>query len=312
METITIQKATSYDPTKTTSLRNTFARRMRVKFNELAMVVKKTVDFNDCFGLREIKTMQMTPAGRRAFSFPRSVEKIESFREWLQKQIDAGILQVGYARQIGSGVEAAWTNQYILDSYKRGVIRARYELINAGYDVPPMEETGGINASMSLPFHIDRVGLMFTRTYNDLKGITSAMDAQISRILAQGIADGDGPALLARKLVATINGNGIGDLAITDTIGRFIPAIQRAEMLARTEIIRAHHQAMIQEYRNWALEGVIVKGEWKTAGDDRVCEKCASLEGKIFTLDEIEGMIPYHPRCRCIALPWIKELQKYN
>ena len=35
------------------------------------------------------------------------------------------------------------------------------------------------------------------------------------------------------------------------------------------------------------------------------------MEGKIFSLDEIEGMIPLHPECRCIALPYIEELQKY-
>jgi SPP1 gp7 family putative phage head morphogenesis protein len=138
------------------------------------------------------------------------------------------------------------------------------------------------------------------------------MDTLISRILAQGMIDGDGPALIARKLVAAINGTGIGDLAMTDAIGRFIPALRRAELLARTEIIRAHHLATIQEYRNWGLEGIVVKGEWQTAGDDRVCDKCASLQGKIFTLDEIEGMIPLHPLCRCIALPWIEDIQKYR
>lgn len=83
-------------------------------------------------------------------------------------------------------------------------------MIKAGYDVPDIESTGGINASMMAPFHIDRLGLLFTRVFSDLKGITSAMDAQISRILAQGIVDGDGPALLARKLVSTINGTGMG------------------------------------------------------------------------------------------------------
>jgi len=130
------------------------------------------------------------------------------------------------------------------------------------------------------------------------------MDTQISRVLAQGMADGDNPRLLARKLIATINGTGMGELAITDTLGRFIPAARRAEMLARTEIIRAHHNATIQEYRNWAVEGVKVKAEFVTAGDDRVCDRCAALEREVFTLDRIEGMIPLHPNCRCCAIPF--------
>jgi SPP1 gp7 family putative phage head morphogenesis protein len=137
------------------------------------------------------------------------------------------------------------------------------------------------------------------------------MENQISQVLAQGMIDGDGPALLARKLIAVIEGRGMGTLGVTDTLGRFIPAATRANMLARTEIIRAHHLATIQEYRNWGVEGVFVMAEWMTAGDDRVCDKCNSLQGQIFTLDEIEGMIPAHPNCRCIALPYLEELKKY-
>ena len=257
-----------------------------------------------------ITILQMTPIPR-PFIFLRSSEKIEAFMEWLQKQVDLGILQVGIAKQIGTAVENAWTNIYILDSYKRGVMRAVDEMKKAGMNVTSVEQRGGIQAIMGLPFHVDRVGLLYTRVYSDLKGITTAMDTIISRILAQGMGDGDSPALLARKLVASINGTGVGDLSLTDSIGRFIPAMRRADILARTEIIRAHHVAMIQEYKNWGVEGIMVKGEWKTAGDERVCEKCAELEGRIFTLDEIEGMIPYHPQCRCIALPYIEELQKY-
>jgi SPP1 gp7 family putative phage head morphogenesis protein len=75
-------------------------------------------------------------------------------------------------------------------------------------------------------------------------------------------------------------------------------------------MIRAYHLAAIQEYRNWGAEGVYVMAEWVTAGDDRVCEKCHELEGKRFTLDEIESMIPFHPRCRCIAMPVLAEHDK--
>ena len=52
---------------------------------------------------------------------------------------------------------------------------------------------------------------------------------------------------------------------------------------------------------------VIVKAEWMTAGDDRVCPICASLQGQVFSLDEIEPLIPRHPNCRCIALPLLIE-----
>jgi len=306
----------SYDPTRTTMLRKAFERAVRKRFNELTQVIRKTVYENDAFRLDpDMKmrpyTFQMNPAAADAFAFPRSADKVKAFSAWLNQQIDKGILEIGEISQVGVGIEDAWTNKYVFDSYKRGVIRARYELQKSGFNVPSIAETGGIEISLATPFHIDRLGILYSRVFNGLKGVTTAMDTQISRVLAQGIGDGDNPRLLARKLVSTINGTGMGDLGITDSLGRFIPAQRRAEILARTEIIRAHHQAMIQEYRNWALEGVYVKAEWTTAGDDRVCKKCkAKVTDKdgnniIYTLDEIEPMIPLHPQCRCIALPYI-------
>lgn len=301
-----------YDPTRTTELRNAFSADMKRRFIELIKVVYTGVAVNDCFGLNKSKVniFQMIPPLQGAFSFARSADKVNAFMEWIQEQVNKGMLDIRTAQQLGRAVEDVWLNKYLYDSYKRGVIRARYELQKAGITVPSIEQTGGIEISMGTPFHIDRLGLIYTRVYNDLKGITDAMDAQISRILAQGLAEGDGPALLARKIVGTINGTGADKLGLTDSLGRFIPAQRRAEILARTEVIRAHHSAMIQEYRNWALEGVHVQAEWMTAGDNRVCDKCAKLQGKIFTLDEIEGMIPLHPQCRCIALPYKEGMTK--
>jgi len=309
VEIDTYKTSVQYDPTHTTALRNLFAREMRKRFEELMYGIKKSVVDNDCFGLQrdKIKVLQVTPAGKEVFAFARNQQKLEAFMSWLQEQVNKGILSVGEIKQLGLGVEKAWTDLYLLDSYKRGVIRVRMELINAGYDVPPIEDSGGVMVSMSTPFHIDRLGLIFTRAFNELKGITDTMDMQISRVLAQGLADGDGPRLIARKLIAVINGDGVDRLGIRDSLGRFISAQRRAELLARTEIIRAHHVATIQEYRNWRIAGVYVVAEFRTAGDDRVCPECESMEGKIFTLDEAEGVIPVHPSCRCIMLPMLKE-----
>lgn len=304
-----------YDPTHTTALRNAFARDANRRFNEIIKAVGVSVYQNDCFGLQpKPHTLQVSPVPKHAFAFVRSQQKLAAFNKWLERQIELGILTVRDVEQIGTGIEAMWTNKYLYDSYKRGILRARYEMQHAGLDVPSIEETGGGMTAMSLPMHVDRIGLLFTRVYEDLKGITTTMAMQISRVLAQGIADGDGPRLLARKLMATIDGTNMGTLGITDTLGRFIPAKRRAEMLARTEVIRAHHMATIQEYRNWGVLGIKIMAEWKTAGDDRVCDECAKLEakGKIYTLDEIEPMIPLHPNCRCIALPYIEELNKYK
>jgi len=299
-DNIALSTNSKYDPTRTTSLRNLFVKEIDRRFLviEHAIAVKL---LSQNFLEPTVQVNAKVP-----YTFPRSAEKVQEFMAWLQEQVDKGLLSISEFQSVGDAIDKAWQNLYITDSYKRGVIRARYELQKAGFDnIPTIEQTGGIEMSMMTPLHMDRLGLIYTRVYSDLKGITDAMSSQISRILAQGMADGDGPRLLARKILSTINGKGMGDLSLTDTLGRFIPAKRRAEILARTEVIRAHHQATIQEYRNWGVWGVNVMAEMVTAGDDRVCSECEALTlANPYTLDAAMNLIPVHPQCRCICLPF--------
>lgn len=292
-------RANRHDPTRTTHLRNQFSREMRKRFRALRGMIRKAIIDQDVFGLQA----NVLP-GRREFFFARSGEKVGAFMAWLEEAAQQNILEVTDIQRVGESVDAAWSNKYIKDSYQRGVIRANQEMRSVGYNVPSIDRQGGIEAVMNGPIHVDAVGGLYTRTFSDLKGITQNMDAQISRVLSRGMADGDNPRLLAKKLTRTISGP-VGDLGLTDTLGRFIPAERRSQMLARTETIRAHHIATIKEYKNWEVEGVRVRAEWQTAGDDRVCEECEEMEGETFDLDKAENLLPRHPHCRCIALPVI-------
>jgi len=304
------QRAVRYDPTRTTTLRNAFVRDMNVRFTQLKRVIRKAIVDEDCFGLmplppgvtRIVVQAALTTPGPSAFDFPRSADKVAAFMAWLNGQVEAPILEITEMPRIGGAIEAAWTDVYIKDSYSRGITRARYEMGSAGYHIPSMSATGGIHASLVQPPHADRLGLLYTRTYSGLKGITADMDTKISRILSQGIADGDHPKVLSRKLLATIDGAGAGTLGITDSLGRFIPPQRRARMLARTEIIRAHAQAQLQEMQNWAVVGVTAEVEFSTAGYG-VCPICVDLKGKVYSIKEAWNIIPVHPNCRCQWLP---------
>ena len=99
--------------------------------------------------------------------------------------------------------------------------------------------------------------------------------------------EGQHPSVIAKRLAGNV-----------DSIG-----INRAKTLARTEIIRAHHVATIQEYENFGIENVTVLAEWQTAGF-KVCPKCQQMAGRdnghgkgVYTLDQIRGLIPLHPNC---------------
>jgi SPP1 gp7 family putative phage head morphogenesis protein len=282
------------DPTRTLTLRKKFVADMDKRFGELKKLITVSIVLNDCFGLKPRVTAP-TPFFIQAaakpgqFAFDRSSAKVEAFMAWLAEQEAAGVLQMVQKSRIGGAVEQPWTNIYIDTAYQRGIRRGRQELRNQGVDIPGFGDSqlrDPVMVAFNQPIHADRVGLIYTRAYSDLKGITGVMDTQISRVLAQGIAEGRGP----RELARTINER-------VDAIG-----INRARTLARTEVIRAHHSANIQEYRNAGVEGVSVKAEWSTAGFN-VCPICSALQGKVFTLDEIEGMIPRHPNCRCVCLP---------
>lgn len=296
-----LQNNSRYDPTKTTTLRNQYARKIKSKFKELAKTIKMAIVEQDCLALRPglpirpftFQTNMALP-GEKAFDFPLSSQKIKSFMEWVNEQVENDILEI----HIPEGNR--WYDAYIQSAYRKGVTNARQQLIQFG--VPGIEKTGGIDVVLNSPFHINRLANLYMRNFAGLKGITAAMDTQISRVLARGLGEGRNPRQIAEMLNAVIF-DMKKDLGVKDAIGRFIPAGRRAEMLARTEIIRTHHQAMIEEYRAWAVEEVTVKAEWATAGDNRVCPECEDKEGKIYTLDEIQELIPFHPLCRCMALP---------
>ena len=287
-----INNILQFDPTRTLTLRKAFVADIDRRFNALKRLIKTSMVDNDCFGLVTPATpfSALAAATPGQFRFDRSAAKVEGFMAWLHEQEKAGLLELVQKSRIGAPVEALWANIYIDTAYQRGIRRGREELRKQGVDIPTFGDKqlrDPVIAAFNQPIHADRVGLIYSRVYSDLKGITSAMDTQISRVLAQGLAEGRNPREIARVINDRV-----------DAIG-----IVRARALARTEVIRAHHAANVQEYRNAGIEGVTVMAEWSTAGF-KVCPVCIDFAKKgPYTLDEIEFEIPKHPNCRCVAIP---------
>jgi SPP1 gp7 family putative phage head morphogenesis protein len=279
------------DPTRTLSLRRKFVADVDRRFTALKRLITVSVVQNDCFGLLESSnSLRLQGAAEpEQFKFLTLPKKIDAFMAWLHEQEKAGVLELSTKPGVFKSGDNPWTNTYIDSAYQRGIRRGRQELRNQGVDIPDFGDKqlrDPVMVAFNQPVHAERVALIYTRAYNDLKGITNAMDTQISRILAQGLAEGRGPRELARQMADRVEGIGI----------------TRARILARTEVIAAHHAANIQEYRNAGIEGVSVRAEWATAGY-KVCPICSALQGKVYSLDEIEFMIPRHPNCRCVAIP---------
>lgn len=294
-----------YDPTRTLTLRNRFAKAMKKLFYELGNAIYRNIYDKDIFGLR---VYQFEELPEQAFAFRNTQTKIQQFREWLNKQIEKRVLKV---ESIKGAAELSeyWTNEYITEAYKRGINRAYIEARKAGFNVP--EKQGfldDVTAAINAPLHVDRLEGLYTRVFTELKGVTNDLDKNISIILTDGLSKGENPLDIAKKLRYVTTGKG-ETLDIVDSLGRFIPAARRAEMIARTEIIRAHHIAMVTEYESWKIFDVVVQAEFQTAEDDEVCSRCSQYNGKVMRLEEVYNLIPVHPNCRCIALPYNESIK---
>jgi hypothetical protein len=301
---IAINAILKTDPTRTTTLRAKFVADVERRFRKLKADIRTSIIKNDCFGIQP-EVIALSPVHPKAYEFKRTADKIEAFMLWLEEQEAAGILEI--IRRPGGlrGMYEAWSDTYIHSAYAKGIRRGRSELMHAGYDVQGIDVVrGGVASLINQPFHADRLAVLYTRTFDDLKSVTQVMNASIRRQIADGLttgltrgmAEGKSPRVIARQLYKDVANH-------VDKIGRV-----RCRMIARTEIVRAHHLATIQEYRQADADMEVgVKAEFSTAGFG-VCPLCIDLEnGGPYSLDMIEGMIPVHPGCRCVALPVVIE-----
>ena len=311
---ITVNSVLQFDPTRTLSTRKRFVSEMNRRFSELKGAINDFIINKNGLLVTPTEDFFLINTTSAEWRSMYDAAKIPQFMTWLEEQNEKFILSKGTSgiEVIGeappffpgqsSGIEGTigetseqissnWTDVHIRSAYQKGVTRAQSELNKAGANVPLFQQTTeGLGGVFNAPFHADRARLAFTQTFEGLKGITKAMDAGISSALSTGMAEGRSP----RQIAKSINDR-------VDKIG-----LVRAKTLARTEVVRAHHQASINEYERAGIQGVTVKAEWSTAGFN-VCQICQGNEGRIFTLDAIRGLIPAHPNCRCVALPIVPQ-----
>lgn len=315
-----LNNAARRDPARIRGTQTRLIREFTRRYVELNRAIATSIIANDVFGLAELVrgiprsssfATLVAPIPTGAFKFETTQKKIDGFMAWLHEQHQGGILDVLHkAETHASVVTPAWSGVYIdsyyqkamREAYEKGIKDGRYELGKAGFGTAAMQ-TGPLSIYMQMPIHADRVGLIYSRTYEDLKSVTQATEAQVRRMisegltsgLARGMAEGRSPYDIGRRLVADVQNK-------VNTIG-----LARATLIARTETARAHHVAAIAEYRQAAAAGVEVKAELLTSGLANVCPICLDLEkGGPYTLDQIEFLIPVHPCCACTSVPLLK------
>lgn len=121
---------------------------------------------------------------------------------------------------------------------------------------------------------------------------------------------------IERHVIDCVIGGRSKDECIKEIKRDFDVGFNDADRLVRTEVMNVINRAQCETY---ASEG-IKKVKWITGRDNRMCEHCGSLEGKVFELrangtlinpeTSISQPVIVHPRCRCTIIPIVEFAEK--
>ena len=142
-----------------------------------------------------------------------------------------------------------------------------------------------------------KYGLKATQDYN-FELITKLSDdlrETIKHDIFKGIAEEKSVHEVARSIT---------DAGLKPLKDKTLTAYQRASLIARTEISRSMSTGRLQAYANYGVEKVRIL----TAGDSDVCPICRKAAEKVYTLKEAQGLIPFHPACRCSIIAVIEHV----
>lgn len=98
----------------------------------------------------------------------------------------------------------------------------------------------------------------------------------MKKALADALVQGKSPWEIAKSM--------------SDTMG---VSRRNAYRLVRTETAHAQTYAQTERYKQYGF----TKG--KFLASPNCCEHCHEHDGEVFTLDELETLLPVHPNCRC-------------
>ena len=242
------------------------------RFTQLKSLIWQSIVKNDCFRLRPGHIVAMAESLHPPFEFTENPQKVSMFMKWLNDAEDEGILEVTKREGRQVVAHSEWQSIYVRRSYEKGIAFAERKLTEAGISVAVED----IRDVFNRPIHADALGMLYTRNFSELQGITEAMDQQISRVLTDGLSQGKNPRVIARDIANRV-----------DKIG-----ITRARTLARTEVNRAQNEATLNRYSDYGVKKV----EW-VATSARACPICAANDGSIYTREEAHGLLPAHPNC---------------
>jgi len=261
------------DLTNTTTLhRREFAPALTKRFRRLKGLIRTTVSYeNDALELSAAEP-------REQFQFEEDEGAIEKFELWLQAAIAQEVLERVPLRRIERGQH--YTASFVRSAYLRGLRGAERRLDDVGVEIGD----SNIGAMFNMPIHQRTVQTIYTRTYENLEGITEDMQTAVRDELSTALSQGWNP-----KKAATQLNREVDDIGIT-----------RARTLSRTEISNAYNTASARRYEQ---SGNVSEVRILTSDPCPICKTLAA--NGPYPVSEAATLIPgrTHPRCVCAIAP---------
>ena len=206
------------------------------------MVRERNLDSPEAYGgWIYYNGVSIVPTTNTAFKFHSMTEQIKAFQSWLKQQVSILLLTEG---------DTSWWRKYIVDGFKKGQGRVFDDFNDKAADITDTQRQF-LKGAFNNPVSEERVDVLASRVFTELKGVTDAMAQQISRELTDGLTQGLNPVDIAKNLNAKVDG-----------IGK-----NRARMIAQTECLPAEtivDAAVISAvFRRW-YDGDLVEIETRT------------------------------------------------
>ncbi|MEN6521121.1 MAG: minor capsid protein [Armatimonadota bacterium] len=182
-------------------------------------------------------------------------------------------------------------------SFRSGVYRGIEEFASAQMPFYKDLTPQGIDKLTTSVFTlIDTDALDFMANYNLvlLGDVHTELASGIKRTILSGITSGKSVRDIVREMGIVIEDKESFRHAGSKV---FTKAQYRMEMIARTEVLRAHNQGRIKFHSQVGVSRL----EWLTMEDERTCPVCGGLDGKVFDTDHFPSQ-PAHPNCRCTSV----------
>lgn len=269
-----IKRVQSIDPSRTALLRAHFKRELLKRVKTIKLELRKLLLERDILGFKQSITFNNDWLDTK-------VKQVQSLLSWVRQKFKEALL--------GSEDKSLW-ERIVSEAFKRGIARSYDDSskVMKGvskeadiYQEGKREEF--IRSTFASKAEQEKLKLLSQRVYTDIEGVNEATSVNLARSLSNGLAKGK-----------TIN-------QIANDLSKDITDISEARLtlIAQTEIVRAHAEGQLSALEKMGADEVGILAEW-TVGKGNVCRRCESYAGRKFTLEAASGMIPLHPRCKCI------------